>query len=196
VAHPSMWASVTSLKFLIVVATRYGSTAEGAGWIAERLRLSGAEADVVPAGEAPPPVGCDCVLLGSGIYAHRVLPEMAGYIDRNFDALSAGRVGIFGVSMSPKPVFAGGHAHGGLAHFEELFGRLGGAVIHADMLGGQLAFDALSLEDRSSMEAFCAMLGLDAAGIERRKAPRTLMKKEDYWGFAEELLRKMSQSAR
>lgn len=183
-------------NILLIAASRYGSTAQGAGWVAERLRLSGAGATVVAPESAPPPEGNDCVVLISGIYAHQILPSLAAYIDNHLAALRSGKVAILGVSMSPKPVFVRGHAHGGLAHFEDLFAKFGDALVHADMLGGQLAYGGLSPEDQRSMDQFYGMLGLDAAEIERRKAPRTLMRKEDYWSFAEDLLDKLTRSER
>jgi menaquinone-dependent protoporphyrinogen IX oxidase len=183
-------------NILLIAASRYGSTAQGAEWIAERLRLSGVGATVLAPESAPPPEGNDCAVLCSGIYAHHILPSLAAYIDNHLAALRSGKVAILGVSMSPKPVFVRGHVHGGLAHFEDLFAKLGDAVVHADMLGGQLAYDGLSAEDQRSMDQFYGMLGLDDAGIERRKAPRTLMKKEDYWSFAEDLLDKLDKVGR
>jgi len=63
------------------------------------------------------------------------------------------------------------------------------AVGHAGMLGGQIVFNRLSAEDAKAIQIFYAMLKLDPAEVERRKAPRTLMNKSESWEFAETSLR-------
>lgn len=183
-------------NILIVAASRYGSTTQGAEWIAERLSLSKMKVEIRAPGNAPSPEGRDCVILGSPIYAHEVLPDLDNYVETWLEVLRRGRVVLFGVSMSPKPVFARGKAHGGLVHLDRLFEKLGGAVFHADMLGGQLAYDGLDVADQGSMDAFYRMLDLEPGEIERRKEPRTLMRKEDYWDFAAEIANKLERAAR
>ena len=173
-----------------IAASRYGSTMQGAEWIAERLALADAEAAVYRAGDAPPPDGANLVILGSGLYAHKLLGELDDYIDRHLDALRQRKLALFALAMRISPVFVRGQAHGGLAQLQPYFDRLGDALVHVDMLGGQMAFNRLTAEDQAGLGRFYAMLKLTAAEIEQRKSPRTLMNKADYWAFAEEALRK------
>lgn len=178
------------MKVMIVAASRYGSTIQGAEWIAERLRLANVDVDVHPANDAPGPEGADLVLLGSGLYIHKLLPDLDHYIDRHLDVLRQKKLALFVLAMRPSPVFVRGKAHGGLAQVQPYFEKLGDALIHAEMLGGQMSFNQLSPEDATGLEQFFAMLRLTPAEIEQRKAPRTLMNKTDYWAFAVEMLKK------
>lgn len=177
------------MKTMIVTASRYGSTEQAAAWIAERLRFEKIEAQAFRAEEAPSPDAADLVILGSGIYAHNLLPELESYIDRHLDVLRQKKTALFALSMSPRPVFARGKSHGGLEHLDPLFRKLGPAVVHADMLGGQLIFSQLSPEDARALEAFYSMIKLAPEEIEERKIPRTLMSKPDAWDFARTVLK-------
>jgi menaquinone-dependent protoporphyrinogen oxidase len=178
------------MNAIVIAASRYGSTTQGAEWIAERIALAGAEVAIHQAADAPPPEGADLVILGSGLYAHKLLGELDNYIDRHLDALRQRKLALFALAMRTSPVFVRGQVHGGLAQLKPHFDKLGDALVHADMLGGQMAFSQLTAEDQAGLERFYAMLKLTPAEIEHRKAPRTLMNKADYWTFAEEVLRK------
>jgi menaquinone-dependent protoporphyrinogen IX oxidase len=57
-------AVATSGRALLAYATRHGSTKEVADAVAEELRASFAEVDVLEAGSAPPPAGYDAVVVG------------------------------------------------------------------------------------------------------------------------------------
>jgi menaquinone-dependent protoporphyrinogen oxidase len=178
------------MKAIVIAASRYGSTTQGAEWIAERLSLADVDVAVHKSGNAPTPDGADLVILGSGLYAHKLLPELDDYIDRHLDALRQRKIALFALAMRTSPVFVRGQAHGGLAQLQPYFDKLGDALVHADMLGGQMAFSQLTAEDQAGLDRFYAMLKLTPAEVEQRKAPRTLMNKADYWAFAEETLRK------
>ena len=178
------------MNAMIIAASRYGSTTQGAEWIAERLALADLDVAVHQAADAPPPDGADLVILGSGLYAHKLLDELDGYIDRHLDALRQCKLALFALAMRTSPVFVRGQAHGGLAQLKPYFEKLGDALVHADMLGGQMAFSQLTAEDQAGLERFYAMLKLTPDEIAQRMTPRTLMNKADYWAFAEEVLRK------
>jgi menaquinone-dependent protoporphyrinogen oxidase len=179
------------MKVLIVAASRYGSTTQGARWIAERLELERVDVDLHQAQDAPPPDAADLVILGSGLYAHRLLPSLNEYIDLHVEALRQRKVALFALAMRTTPIFARGHSHGGLAQLEYLFKTLEPAVVHADVLGGEMVYNRLSAEDAAMLDRFYAMLELTPQEIGQRKAPRTFMNKADYWAFAEVTLRHM-----
>ncbi len=182
------------MNAMIVVASRYGSATQGAEWIAERLNMENIPTRVHQAQEAPPPENAGLIIMGSGIYSHKLLPAVDQYIDKNLDVLRCKKIGLFALAMKPTPVFVRGQAHGGLEHLTYLFKKLGPAVIHADMLGGQMAFCQLTPEDAAGLEGFYAMLKLTPEQIAERKKPRTLMNKADYWAYAETLLKEISKN--
>lgn len=178
------------MKAMIVSASRYGSTTQGAEWIAERLRMDRVDVELYQAKAAPCPDGAELVVLGSGLYIHGLLPEMDTYIDEHLHALTRRQLALFVLAMQPYPVFVRGQAHGGLSQLQSYFDKLGDALVHADMLAGQMAFDRLTRDDATSVEQFYAMLELSPDEVARRKAPRTAMDKTQYWRFAEEVLKK------
>ncbi len=180
------------MKILIVTASRYGSTAQGAEWIAERLILAGEEVQTYRVeDDAPSPADADLVILGSGLYAHKLLPGLDNYIDKHIETLCKCKIALFALAMRTGPVFTHAQAHGGLAMLQPYFEKLRKSLIHAEILGGQMVFDRLTAQDAAGLEKFYAMLKLTPDEIEKRKAPRTLMSKADYWAFAEDILRKM-----
>ena len=61
------------MKTLIVCASKYGSTKVIGEWIAERL---GFDCFVTDVKGSPDPDSFDLLILGSGIYEDRVLPEL------------------------------------------------------------------------------------------------------------------------
>jgi menaquinone-dependent protoporphyrinogen oxidase len=87
------------LKFIIVYATRAGSTAEVAEAIARVIRERGGSANVFNATKAPA-TGCyDAAIIGSAIHMGAWLPEAIEYIDNNSRALSRIPVAYFNCGM-------------------------------------------------------------------------------------------------
>lgn len=183
------------MRATIVVASRYGSSLQSAHWIAERLDLEGIETRIHRAQEAPPPDEGDLVILGSGLYSHSVLPELEDYIQRHLVTLQRQTMGLFILAMRTTPVFVQGQSHGGLAQFDPLFKRLGPTLVHAQLLGGQLIFSRLSPQDTASIERFYAMLKLSPGELAERKAPRTLLDKNEAWEFVQSLLKQVRSRA-
>ena len=63
----------------VVFASRHGATGEIAEAIAATLRDAGIAAQAYDLSDAPDPVGCDAVVLGSGVYMGRWLPPARRY---------------------------------------------------------------------------------------------------------------------
>jgi len=180
----------------IVCASRYGSTRLIGEWIGERLSLGGHQVDVQEAASAGPPEGADLVVLGSGIYADKFLPELKAYIEQHADALGERAVALFGVALQRAPMIHKGRLHGGLTYLLPYVEMLRTPPIHADILLGELIPQKLSDKDRGDLLRFYAMIGLNEAQTRQRMAPRSLMSKQECWGFAEALMGKALQAAK
>jgi menaquinone-dependent protoporphyrinogen oxidase len=86
---------MTSAQVLVAYATRNGATAEIARWIGDDLVASGVRATVRPAGAAGDLTGYDAVVLGSGVYRGRWLPEAARFARRHRRTLAGLPVWLF-----------------------------------------------------------------------------------------------------
>lgn len=176
------------MKVLIVYASRYGSTQLIAEWIKERLILADVDADVFCADEAQDPKQYDAVVLGSGVYAHKLLPELEKYINDNLESLQYKKTAVFGVAMRTETFFKNGHAYGGPMILEKLGMLLGGKCAVGKILGGEIIFEKLSEKDRTGLEKFYSSVGLSEMEKAERKIPRTLINKKQVWDFAEEVI--------
>jgi menaquinone-dependent protoporphyrinogen oxidase len=176
------------MKILTVFATKYGASATVAQWINERFALSGHDALCADVTENPECGGYDAVLLGSGIYSHKFLPEMEQYIASNIDALMLNKTALFGVAMRTETFFRRGNAYGGTVMLERYGAMLGQRCIAGRILGGEMVFEKLSETDRHRLEKFYHSISLSEAEQATRKNPRTLLNKHDCWEFAEEIL--------
>jgi menaquinone-dependent protoporphyrinogen IX oxidase len=82
--RPAMSATTAPARVLVTYATKHGSTAELAGWIADEVREAGANVDVSPVTAAPSLAGYDAVVLGGPMImgwhkdARRYLKRHAG----------------------------------------------------------------------------------------------------------------------
>jgi menaquinone-dependent protoporphyrinogen oxidase len=179
------------MKILIVSASRYGSTRVIGEWIAERLSLEDHEVEAFEPEKAPSPQAFDAVVLGSGIYADRVLPGLTQYISENAEALKTKKVALFGVAMQKEPVLHKGKIHGGLTYLVPTAEKLDGSVVHANILLGELVPKKLTEKDHADLLKFYGMIGLKEDQIRMRMTPRTLMNKQECWGFAEAVLGKL-----
>jgi menaquinone-dependent protoporphyrinogen oxidase len=86
------------VSVLVAYATRYGATRGVAERIAARLREAGHRVEVRQAGQAQDLGSTDAVVLGSGVFDGRWLPDLDGFIDRNADALRERPVWLFSVA--------------------------------------------------------------------------------------------------
>jgi len=178
------------MRALIVCASRYGSTEQIGRWIGERLMHEGFVIDLVKAGDAVSLNDYEVVIMGSGIYSHSVLPELRAFIESNKETLMQKKVALFGVLMKTEPVFYKGNIHRGLEHLMPQIEIFGGAVIHADMLHGEMVPQKMTEKDKEGLMRFYKMLNLSDDEMQRRLKPRTLMDKREVWEFAETVIKK------
>jgi len=174
----------------IVYASRYGASAEISGWIAQRLK---AEKDIAVVMERADTAGFigeyDLVLLGSGIYNHGFLPELEEYIDENLEKLRKVQTALFGVAMKTEPVMVNGRAYGGILNLEKYAEKLGKWCKAGVMLHGEMVYENMADEDKTSLDKFYKMIGLGEEKAAERRRPRTLMDKSECWAFAESLIK-------
>lgn len=178
----------------IVYATRYGSSREISGWIAERLEAEGFTVRLENAADAEGAEGYDLVLLGSGIYNHGFLKELEDYMETHSDSLKNTKTALFGVAMKTEPIMHKGKSHGGIIMLEKYAQQLGDSVIGCEMLHGQMVFSSMSGKDRRGIEQFYKMIGMTEAEAAERKKPRTLMSKVECWEFACGLIDKLNRA--
>lgn len=172
-------------KYLIVCASKYGSTIQTGCWISERLE---GDVTVVDAGEMIDPQDVDVVLLGSGIYSHTVLSSIKEYVDKYKDILAEKQTAVFGVAIDTSGVFVRGKVHGGWEYIMPLITLLPNPPIHAGLLGGEINPLRLDDKDKQGLVKFYKMMGQSG------DIPfKTRMTKQDSWEFAEKLMQRLSK---
>jgi menaquinone-dependent protoporphyrinogen oxidase len=82
-------------RILVAYATRHGATAEVAEAVAEAIRGSGAEVEILPAADAADLTPYDAVVLGSPIYSSEWLPAATEFVSAHRAALSEMPTAIF-----------------------------------------------------------------------------------------------------
>lgn len=155
---------------LIIHAGRYGSTKQVAELIAGSLREKGVSVTVSDVAEGASVDGYRMVLLGSGIYSHRFLPEIETFIEDNREKLSSVCFGLFGVAMRTEIMHRNGRSFGG----ELVLDRYGLNPAVKGMLHGRIDFSKLSHKDRAGLERFYSSIGL----TEEQKAERKKLRDE------------------
>jgi menaquinone-dependent protoporphyrinogen IX oxidase len=173
------------IKYLIVCASKYGSTIQTGRWIGERLE---GEVSVVDAGDMTDPQDADVVLLGSGIYSHTVLYSIKEYVAQYRTILKEKQTAVFGVAIDTSGVFVRGKVHGGWDYIMPLIEQLQNPPVHAALLAGEINPLRLDEKDKDGLVKFYKMIGKD------REIPfKTRMNKQDSWAFAEKLMQRISQ---
>jgi menaquinone-dependent protoporphyrinogen oxidase len=82
---------------LVAYATKYGSTQEIAGVVAEALRERGLETDVRPARDVSSLDGYSAVVLGAALYMHRWHRDVVRFVSRHHTELARLPVAVFAV---------------------------------------------------------------------------------------------------
>lgn len=95
------------MRILVTAASRHGSTIEMASAIGRALTDIGLEVEVKPTHELDGVAGFNAVVLGSGVYMGRWLPEATEFVERHAVELRARPVWLFSSgpvgSPDPKP---------------------------------------------------------------------------------------------
>jgi menaquinone-dependent protoporphyrinogen oxidase len=85
----------STMKVLVAVASKHGSTRQIAGAIVEELRNSGTDADLRDMSEVSSVRGYDAIILGSAVYMGTWLPEARSFPDHHRVALSKIPIWLF-----------------------------------------------------------------------------------------------------
>ena len=85
---------------LVAYASKHGSTREVAERVAEVMRRSGLDVDVMPASNVGHLRGYDTVVLGGALYTGRLHKDARSFLARHRDPLSVRSVAVF--AMGPR----------------------------------------------------------------------------------------------
>ena len=157
-------------QIAIIYASRYGATKQVSEMIAEHI---GSGVDLFSVADIEElPEGYDLIMLGSGIYANKFLPELGAFIDRNLDAIVSNKIVLFGVAMRISMM---------LDKYDFL------QPVAKEMLHGRMDFSQLNDRDRSGLEKFyTARNYTEEQKMERRKL-RDEISDAECQAFAERL---------
>ncbi|MBE0664354.1 MAG: hypothetical protein IH584_00930 [Candidatus Aminicenantes bacterium] len=128
---------------VIVYASRYGSTAKTAEWIAAGMA---GKATVVSAGEAGDLGGYEKIILGSGIYNDKLHVDMAAFLEKQGAEVQDKLIALFVVCGAP-PDQAGPY----LEMFAE---KCQAKPLLARVFNGWMKKELLSAEDYKGLEAY------------------------------------------
>jgi menaquinone-dependent protoporphyrinogen IX oxidase len=147
---------------LVIFASKYGSTAEYASHIAQKLgtqalRASEATSEAVS--------GADFIVLGSPIYAYSVLTEMETFLEGNREILVDKPLAAFVVCgdtlWNPEA------EEGGNKNLVKLTRFLPSDPVAVGIFGGRMIMEELDEEDGPRIRAFYKRLGREPTGYDR-----------------------------
>jgi menaquinone-dependent protoporphyrinogen IX oxidase len=130
-------------NIVIIYASRYGSTAQTAKWVAEGME---GKPKVTAAKEAGDLASYGVVVLGSGIYGGQLHKDMQAFLDEKKGELKNKIVALFVVCGSPPD-----YAQGYLDMFDE---KCGVQPILMRSFGGWIKKELLSPEDYKILEGY------------------------------------------
>ena len=150
------------MKGIIVYASKYGSTAEYATLMAQKLNT-----EAVRASEAASEAisGAEFIVLGSPIYSYSVLPEMEEFLEKYQELLTGKPLAAFVVCgdamWNPKA------GEGGNKNLEKLTRFLPSEPLAVAVLGGRMRMEELDEEDGPKIRAFRERIGREPTGYDR-----------------------------
>ncbi len=145
------------MRTLITYDTVYGSTAQVAAWIGERLEGFNDMEDVTVTriGEDFDLSAYDMVIIGSPIYRNdQILESVTAFVTKNKEILAEKKVGIFVVALDIGGAYYFGRFTGGLEYLKEFAALFAKPPIYGKVLGGEQIPTRLSAEDRESLLNF------------------------------------------
>jgi len=150
---------------LVVFASKYGSTAEYAHLIAQKLgtgalRASEATYEAVS--------GADYIVLGSPIYSYSVLPEMEEFLEKNQEVLAGKSLAAFVVCGDARWNPKAGEAEN--KNLEKLTRFLPSEPLAVAVLGGRMRMEELDEEDGQKIRAFRKRTGREDTGYDRMES--------------------------
>jgi menaquinone-dependent protoporphyrinogen oxidase len=83
------------MRILVTVASRHGGTLEMANAIGQALADAGLEVDIKPLRDLEGVAGYKAVVLGSGVYMGRWLPEASAFVEQHSVELRARPIWLF-----------------------------------------------------------------------------------------------------
>jgi len=170
---------------LVIYASRYGSTAQVAQMIADFLNEKGHLAETADVKDAPDVSRHNMVLLGSGIYAHKLLPEMEEFIAEQRSILASCRLGMFGVAMRTEVIHKNGRSFGG----ELILDKYELNPLVKGMLHGRMDFSVLTEKDRGGLERFYDSIGLSPEQKAERRKMRDEISEDECSNFADQVIK-------
>jgi menaquinone-dependent protoporphyrinogen oxidase len=132
------------MRALVTVASRHGATAEIGQVIAETLKDSGIEVDVIPPERVESMAGYDAVVIGSGLYLGRWLATAREFVTAHADDLRKLPVWLFASGHLSNLAVEGDVAEG--LTLQQLIGARDNRVF-----AGQLKKEGLSVFERVSV---------------------------------------------
>ena len=147
---------------LVVFASKYGSTAEYAHLMAEKLhtealRASEANSEAV--------YGADYIVLGSPIYSYSVLPEMEEFLEKQRETLIGKLLAAFVVCGDAR--WNPNAEEGGNKNLKKLTRFLPSEPFAVAVLGGRMRMEELDEEDGRRIRAFRERTGREPTGYDR-----------------------------
>jgi len=133
------------MNILIVCATRKGSTAEMAHFIADRLRQKSYQVTVASPDMVNHIGAYDAIILGSGAYKGMWLPEMLGFVRRHLSEF--GNKPVFGWLSCIRILEEGGYEYV-MTHYlpKDILARLN--VKDYRLFAGRIEMQNINLEER------------------------------------------------
>ncbi|MCI2424966.1 flavodoxin domain-containing protein [Candidatus Acetothermia bacterium] len=180
------------MHILIVYDTVYGSTAQVASWIGERLEgCKDVTATVARISERFDLSDYDAVIIGSPIYRNdQILDTVKEFVLQHKERLSEKKVGIFIVALDTGGAYYRGRTIGGIKDLESFAALFDTPPIYGKVLGGEQVPTRLSDEDRRLLLGFYRKI----MGMEIDDVPyRYSMDKEGVWQYAERFYRYASR---
>jgi menaquinone-dependent protoporphyrinogen oxidase len=147
---------------IVIYASKYGSTAEYAHLMAQKLGTEALAASEAPLGAV---LRAHFVVLGSPIYGYSVLPEMESFLMKNREVLAKKPIAAFVVCGDT--LWNPESGEGGNKNLEKLTCFLSSEPFSAAILGGRMRMAELDGQDGPRIKVFYERIGREATGFDR-----------------------------